>query len=70
MKISKMADFHFFQQLQGTADILLFELELDMSCSLKFCHIPQNFLDLSKQFKQNTCNIQFIESLYLECGIL
>ena len=31
--------------------------------------IPLYFLDLSKQFKLNTCNIQFIESFYLKYGI-
>ena len=31
--------------------------------------IPQYFLGLSKQFRQNTCNIQFIESFYLKNGI-
>ena len=31
--------------------------------------IPLYFLDLSKQFKQNTCNIQFIEPFYLKYGI-
>ena len=31
--------------------------------------IPQYLIDLSKQFMQNTCNIQFIESFYLKYGI-
>ena len=28
--------------------------------------IPKYFLDFRKQLKQNTCNIQFIESFYLK----
>ena len=31
--------------------------------------IPLYFLDFSKQFKQNTCNIQFIKSFHLKYGI-
>ena len=38
--------------------------------SLVLTHrMPYFFLDLSKQFKQSTCNIQFIESFYLKYGI-
>ena len=31
--------------------------------------IPQYLIDMSRQFKQNTRNIQFIESIYLKYGI-
>ena len=30
---------------------------------------PYYFLDLGKQFKQNICYVQFIESFYLKYGI-
>ena len=62
-KIFKMAVFHFFQQ--GTADVLLLRSKLDMSIrNIEYRIIF--FLYLSKQLTQNTCNIQFNESFYLE----
>ena len=65
-KISKQADF------QGTASYCI-------TTGVRIRHVmiplvlphrmPKYFLDLSKQFKQNACNIQFIESLNLKYGI-
>ena len=65
-KISKMVDF------QGTASWCI-------TTRVRIRHVmiplvlphrtPEYFLDLSKQVKQNTCNIQFIESFYLKYGI-
>ena len=65
-KIFKMADFQ--EQL---ADVLLLVLELECHDPVSFTtsHTVVFFLNLSKQFKQNTCNIQFIKSFHLKYGI-
>ena len=67
-KVSKMADIIFSARSSSciTTKVrirhVLFPLVLPN-------HIPKYFLHLSKEFKQNTCNIQFIESFYLKYGI-
>ena len=61
-KISKMADFNFYSSEQ----LMYYYPSQNWTCvvfPLVLPHrIPSYFFDLSKQFKQNTCNIQFIES--------
>ena len=65
-KISIMADF------QGTASwCITTRVRIrHVMIPLVLPHrIPLYFLDLSMQFKHNTCNIQFIKSFHLKYGI-
>ena len=65
-KISKMADLQVKASWCITTRVRIRQV---MSPLVLPHRLPLYFLDLSKQFKQNTCNIQFIKSFHLKYGI-
>ena len=65
-KISKMAYFQGTASYGITTRVRIRHVMIPLVLPHR---IPKYFLDLSKQFNQKTCNIQFIKSFHLKYGI-